>query len=42
MAFELSTHLSVHFGDVEERVSTVSGHRQSNGQIQEVDREVAC
>lgn len=35
-------HLCVHTGEVEERVPTVGGHRQVDGQMQEVDREEAC
>lgn len=34
--------LCVHFGDIEELISTFSGHWQSDGQIQEADREVSC
>ncbi len=36
------THLRVHIGNIEELVSTFSAHWQSNGQIQEVHREVTC
>lgn len=37
------THcLCVDVGDIEERISSFGGHWQSDGQVQEADREVGC
>lgn len=37
-----NTHGSVHFGDVEQLVSALGGHGQSDGQVQQFDGEGPC